>query len=223
MTEVVRAVFLDVDDTLVDYEAAAAQSFHRVLGPDADYDLWSSLDHYERFLAGELGFQAMRDVRMVDYLALIGRSADVSRAVEIERERFDGLADFYALYDDVLPVLTELRTRGLQLGLITNNEADHQWAKIRAVGLDQLVDAVAISGEVGVAKPDRRIFDHACAQLGVSPAEALHVGDNFYADVRGAHGAGLRAVWLNRVGAPDQPEPEHVAITALPELLALVA
>jgi putative hydrolase of the HAD superfamily len=218
----VRAVFLDVDDTLVDYESAAAQSFRRVLGSDADYDLWQSLDHYERFLAGELGFQAMRDVRMADYLGLIGRSADVAQAAAIEQARFDGLAEFYALYDDAVPALAELRDRGLRLGLITNNEAEHQWAKIRAVGLDQLVDAVAISGEVGVAKPDRRIFDHACEQLRVEPAEAIHVGDNFDADVRGAHAAGLRAVWLNRLGAPAQSDPDHVAIESLAELAAVV-
>jgi putative hydrolase of the HAD superfamily len=216
----IRAVFFDVDDTLVDYETAAARSFRAALGEDADYEVWRGLDHYDRFMAGDLEFEEMRHLRMADYLTAIGRAADVTRAAEIEHARFDGLSEQCALFEDALPCLRRLKDRGLLLGLITNNESAHQRAKIAAVGLDGLFDAVVISGEFGVAKPDPRIFAHACELLGVGPHEALHVGDNLTADARGAMAAGMRAVWLDRLRG-DRPADLEV-IGGLAELHALL-
>lgn len=198
---VLRAVFLDVDDTLVDFDRAARASLGATLGADADYELWRTLDHYRRYESGELDFQTMRDLRMADFLAMVGRDDDVPSAPGLEARRFDGLAQHYALYDDVLPCLDMLRARGLLLGLITNNIASHQRHKIASVGLAELFDAVVISGEVGVAKPDPAIFEHACNVLGVGAHEAMHVGDNLVADARGARDAGLLGVWLDRRGA----------------------
>jgi putative hydrolase of the HAD superfamily len=191
----VKAVFFDVDDTLVDYDGAARAVFGDVLGSGADYDDFRAGEHYERYLAGELGFVEMRERRMADYLVTIGHDGD---PVDLERRRFEGMYRFYRLFDDALPCLDQLRARGLRLGLITNNDSAHQRAKLATVALDELFDTVVISGEIGVAKPDPRIFLHACQEIGVAPADALHVGDNRVADAEGATGAGLRGVWLDR-------------------------
>jgi putative hydrolase of the HAD superfamily len=195
-----RAVFLDVDDTLVDFDRAARAALVATLGVDADYDLWRTLEHFRRYESGELDFQSMLDLRMADFLAMIGRAADVPSAAHFEARRFERLPQHYTLYDDVLPCLAALRGRGLLLGLITNNVASHQRDKITAVGLGDTFDTVVISGEVGVAKPNRAIFEHACATLSVPAHEAMHVGDNLRTDARGARDAGLRAVWLDRRG-----------------------
>lgn len=219
----IQAVFFDVDDTLVDFDAAARAALADTLGPEADYDLWIGLTHYERFNRGELDFQTMRHTRMADYLALLGREADVPRAEALEALRFDALFDRYVLFDDVLPCLTALRASGLRLGLITNNEPSYQRRKISVLGLDALVDAVAISGDVGVAKPDPAIFAYACAQLDVEAGAAMHVGDNIDADVLGAVGAGLRAVWINRNGSTAAIEAPAAMIRSLGELSALLS
>ncbi len=195
----IRAVFLDVDDTLVDYQYAATSAFHEVLGDGADYDAFFGLDHYDRYLSGELGYEDARVQRMATFLAMSGRDGEDPAA--LEGARLAALEKYYVLYDDALPCISALRERGLLIGLITNNEAVHQRRKIEAVGLDRLVDTAVISGELGIAKPDARIFAHACAQLDVAPHEAMHVGDAPYADALGAHDAGLQAVWLDRTGA----------------------
>jgi putative hydrolase of the HAD superfamily len=217
----VKAVFLDVDDTLVDYAPAARASFAAVFGPEAPYEQWLALDHYERYLNGELSFRVMRETRMADFLQMLGRAQDVPDAVEFERRRFEGLAEHYRLFDDALPCVAELRARGLRVGLITNNESEHQREKIRRTGLDGLFDAVIISDEVGVAKPNARIFEHALAALDVAAGEAMHVGDNLVADARGARDAGLIGVWLDRYrqadGALDVP-----VVHGLAELTALL-
>lgn len=209
----VRAVFLDVDDTLVDYQHAATTAFHEALGPDADYGLFVGLDHYERFLQGDLDFQQARDERMTAFLRASGRPDD--DAVELEARRYALLSNHYVLFDDALPCLAALRERGMRIGLITNNEAAHQRAKIASVGLDRLVDAIVISGELRIAKPDVRIFAHACAQLEVAPHEALHIGDNPYADALGALDAGLRAAWLDRSGVHARAPLAFPVITDL--------
>jgi putative hydrolase of the HAD superfamily len=214
----VRAVFLDVDDTLVDYQTASRAAFESALGSLDGYDTFHNLDHYERFLTGEFDFQTFRDTRMADFLTRAGRTQDVPRAVELERRRFEGLAAHYRLFDDVHRCLEGLRDRDLQIGLITNNEGVHQRAKLAIVGLDQLVDVIVISQEVGVAKPDARIFAHACQLLEVRPEEALHVGDNPYADAEGAHLAGLRAVWLDRREEHDGAVRPYAVIQGLHEL-----
>ncbi len=194
----IRAVFLDVDDTLVDYQHAAISAFHEVLGDEADYDAFFGLDHYDRYLSGELGYQDARVQRMATFLAMFER--DGEDAAALEAARLAALEKYYVLYDDALPCISALRERGLLIGLITNNEAVHQRRKIETVGLDRLVDTAVISGELGIAKPDPRIFAHACAQVEVAPHEAMHVGDALYADALGAHDAGLHAVWLDRTG-----------------------
>jgi putative hydrolase of the HAD superfamily len=220
---VIRAVFLDVDDTLVDYAPAARAAFATALGDDAPYEQWLTLDHYERWLAGEFDdFVAFREGRMRDFLAGLGRDADVDRATALERNRFDSLADHYTLFDDVLPLLDALRSKGIRTGLITNNESVHQRDKLARVGLDRLVDVIVISDEVGVAKPDRAIFDHALGLLGVEPGQAMHVGDNIGADAAGAHRAGLRAVWLDRPGRHDDSPLDFAVVRSLAEVPALL-
>ena len=75
-----------------------------------------------------------------------------------------------------------------------NEEALHALLEQTAL-LDALV-CVADSGALGVTKPDPRIFEWTAAQLGVAPAEIVHVGDSWPADVLGARGAGFSAIWF---------------------------
>jgi putative hydrolase of the HAD superfamily len=218
----VKAVFLDVDDTLVDYAPAARAAFAAVLGEDASYEQWLQLDHYERWLNGEFDdFETFRTARMADFLTLLGR--ENAQAAELESRRFAGLAEHYQLFDDVEPCLAALRERGVRTGLITNNEPVHQRDKLARVGLLDRFDAVVISGEFGIAKPDPAIFRHACALLDVQPTDALHVGDNLAADALGAHGAGLRGVWLDRRGEHDGRPLDVDVIGGLDELPALLS
>jgi len=131
----------------------------------------------------------------------------------------------HSLFEESLAVLEETG-RHVRLGLVTNGPSDLQRDKIDACGLTSRFDPIVISAEVGVAKPDRRIFLDTVAACGVPPERALHVGDNPVADVAGARAAGLRAVWVNRRGEtfpPELPRPDHVMsdLTALPGLLAL--
>jgi putative hydrolase of the HAD superfamily len=200
---VIRAVFFDVDATLVDFDASALAALRELFGAAADYDAWLQLSavHYPRYTSGELDFTAMREARMAEYLRLVGRPFEAETVRSAEQRRMDLLDASYALFDDVLDCLEQLRADGFLLGLITNNDSEHQRRKLAHVRLADRFDAVLISGECGAAKPERSIFDLARTRLGVSADEAVHVGDNLVTDVRGALDAGFAAVWLDRRSA----------------------
>jgi putative hydrolase of the HAD superfamily len=89
--------------------------------------------------------------------------------------------------------LSGLRSRGLLTGIVSN--FDRRLPPILAgLGIADLLDVVALPSDVGVAKPDGRIFAFALARLAVTPREALHVGDDPVEDIAGARAAGMAAV-----------------------------
>ncbi len=129
----------------------------------------------------------------------------------------------YRLFPDALDLLGALQSR-VRLGLITNGNGDIQREKLRITGLDGLLDPVVVSSDLGRGKPEPLIFRIALAATGVAAPEAMHVGDSLASDVAGARAAGLFAAWINRGQAA--PEPDAVApdveIASLAELLPLV-
>jgi putative hydrolase of the HAD superfamily len=95
-----------------------------------------------------------------------------------------------------VPGMIELvRRLDLPVGIISNSEGRVR-ALAEELGWGQDFAAVADSGALGVTKPDPRIFEWTAAQLGVAPAEIVHVGDSWPADVLGARGAGFSAIWF---------------------------
>lgn len=95
----------------------------------------------------------------------------------------------------------ELAARGIRLGIVSNSEG--RLAELLAeIAIADPFAVVVDSGRFGIDKPDRRIFEHALAALGATGERALHIGDSWAADVQGALGAGLDAVWYGRKVEP---------------------
>jgi putative hydrolase of the HAD superfamily len=106
-------------------------------------------------------------------------------------------AEGWELYDDALPTLEALASRGLKLGMISNFDS-RLFDVLRAFGLERHFAGVHISSRVGAAKPDPAIFRAALAAHGLRPRQALHVGDSLRDDALGAAAAGMPSVWLDR-------------------------
>lgn len=106
--------------------------------------------------------------------------------------------------------------------IITNGATEVQRAKIKNAGLADFFDTVIISDEVGLRKPDRRIFKLALERLGVSNNEAIFIGDNILDDIGGAQDTGIKAVWFNpnRLNNISDVKPDE-EITSLNEILSL--
>ncbi len=120
----------------------------------------------------------------------------------------------FELYEDTLPVLDHLRTRGVAIGLVSNTSRDLD-AFVGHFELD--VDAWISSRVHGKVKPSPTIFRAALELLGVEPGAAAMVGDSLLDDIEGARALGMQAFLIDREGRfPDQAD-------ALPTLLALPA
>jgi putative hydrolase of the HAD superfamily len=126
----------------------------------------------------------------------------------------------WKLFPDVLPTLKELRSRGLELGIVSNFDS-RLFNVMRGLGIADLFDTVTISSLAHAAKPSPRIFEVALEQHAVEPVEAIHVGDSVRDDVEGARKAGLRAVLLARQG--KQAPSGTPTIRTLDELVPLIA
>jgi putative hydrolase of the HAD superfamily len=92
-------------------------------------------------------------------------------------------------------LVEDLAARGVRLGIVSNSEG--RLAELLAeVGLRSYFQFVADSGLLSFEKPDPRIFEFAAEGLGVAPAETVHVGDAWVADIEGAVGVGAKAIWV---------------------------
>jgi HAD superfamily hydrolase (TIGR01549 family) len=128
------------------------------------------------------------------------------------------LHDKFTLYADALPVLDELRSHGLKLGLVSNGSRDLD-EFVAHHGL--VVDVAVGSRAFGRTKPHPSIFREALGALDVEPADAAMVGDSFEDDIEGARALGLRAFLLDRVERyPDEPD-RLTTLLALPAALGL--
>ena len=146
-----------------------------------------------------------------------GGSASIGEIAGKIVRRWEEAAQF-ELYDDVLPVLDELRRSGLRLGLISNTSRD-LGAFVRHFALD--VDAWLASGSYGKVKPSPLIFRAALELVGCEPEAALMVGDSPRDDIAGARTVGMRALLLDRAGVfPDALERIE-SLTELPEAIGL--
>lgn len=94
-----------------------------------------------------------------------------------------------------IDLLKELRQRGVHTGLISNWDSSCR-SVLKKNGLDSLLDTVVISSEVGVEKPDSRIFETALRMTDFAPEQTLFVGDNYYDDVIGGSTCGIRCLLL---------------------------
>ena len=147
---------------------------------------------------------------------------DPTLAGELAVQLIDVRAQHHALFPESLAVLDALGgTR--RLAMLTNGAPRIQRGKIEALDLERHFDAVVISGDVGIGKPDPRLFARVIDRLGVPADGAVMVGNSLAKDVGGAQAAGLRGVWINRAGADPnaavRPDAEIRSLAELPDVL----
>lgn len=206
----IRAVLLDLDDTLLDTGAAmvaAGEAAAAALWPQAGPEVQHGAGvHFQadqsgifaRFTTGELSFAQMRHARvadLLDFLALAPADEAVQRFEDVYEPAFLANLD---LFDDVMPVLEVLRSLGMPTGVLTNSSSAYTSRKLEVAGLAGSFAVVATRDSLGFGKPDPRAFHHACRLMGTAPSETLYLGDHLEIDAIAAKEAGLRAVWLHR-------------------------
>jgi FMN phosphatase YigB (HAD superfamily) len=197
------AILFDLDGTLLDRDAsvrAFAHEQHRRL--HQAFQHVPAEVYVERFVALDARGAVWKDEvyrRLIDECAITGLTAD------------DLLHDYVTRFclscipfPGLHAALQQLHDAGLALGIVTNGHGELQMATIQALGLEPFCSAILISETEGLRKPDPAIFQRAVERVGSSVERAIFVGDNPVADIAGARGAGLRAIWKRD---PHWPEP----------------
>jgi len=227
------AVLFDLDDTLHDDTRAYQSAARDVAGEIAAqyridartiFDAYvDRASQYWRELSVEHLRMPVADSRLELWAAALAAAGiddgAVARRAALrygERRRAH-----YTPFPGALELLAELRRRGLKLGLITNGFAETHYEKLELLGLERSFDAVLCADEVGMLKPDPRIFLHACELLGTAPSRAAMVGDRFFRDISGAREAGLFTVYV-RMREEKIPEGQaaDVSVNSIEEVLA---
>ena len=203
-----RAILFDLDDTLFDHRRASAlalRAMHAVHTPSLPFEPFVA-KHAEvleifhaRFLAGEFTLDEARVARMQTLFAAFGTEIDHRTALEAAQLYREGHQANRHLVPGAIELLDAVREH-CRLGVVTNNSTAEQIEKLRALNIADYFDTVVISEDVGVTKPDPKIFAIALERVAVRPQEAVFVGDNWANDIVGAINAGLAAVWLSHDG-----------------------
>jgi HAD superfamily hydrolase (TIGR01549 family) len=221
-----RAVLFDVDFTLVkpgpDLGPEGYQLLGRRFGLDLDPARYAearaaAVETVERH--PELDHDEEVWVLFTERI-IRGMGGDSDRAYEcaVEMTRAWEHAENFELFEDTLPVLADLRDRGLKLGLVSNTGRDLD-AFVTHHGLK--VDVVVGSSSHGKTKPHPTIFRSALDKLGVSAEEAAMVGDSPEDDIEGARALGMRAFLVDREDRFPEVEGRLPDLRALPAALGL--
>lgn len=208
-----RAVLFDIDDTLYDYSFSLQQAVRELRLRDgrlegipigtlvsSDQELLREV-HVGLVLTGKLSKEESRIVRMVRFYESFGLTLDRTEAATLATFRHEAILRHQRAVPGARELLVALRSRGVFLGVVSNNLVKDQIGKLKRLGMEESFDSITISEEAGAKKPDPAIFLTACDRLKCRPADVVLVGDSWDDDVLGARSAGIRAVWFNRAKA----------------------
>lgn len=235
MNRDLAAVLFDLDDTLHNdthaYQSAACEVAEWIAaghGVDAHALFEAYIAHTSRYwsaLSAEHLNMPIAESRYELWASALADAGITDQAtIRAAAERYGVCRrKYYSPFPGTLDVLATLRERGMKLGMITNGFAETHYEKLELLGLQSAFDAVLCADEVGMVKPDPKIFLHACELLGTPPARAAMVGDRYFRDVIGARDAGLFTVYINvhseRIPAEAAPD---ASVHGIREVLAVL-
>ena len=208
---VIKAVFFDLYNTLVHYEppqeeleAKALQELGVDVSPEV---LRRPIVVADEFIYNEIARRPLSDRSTEEKMALYAQYQGIllrEAGIEYDQKIIPSLLGAMmkssmdlVLFDDVAPAMTDLKSKGVILGLISNVEQD-MTETITRLGLPSWLEVVVTSQDTGAGKPRPEIFQEALRRAGVQPPEAIYIGDQYQVDIVGASGAGMKGILIDR-------------------------
>lgn len=207
----IRDLFLDLDDTLLDFGEAERHGILRTLRElgiaptEETLALYSRINQqqWERFERGEIPREQVLIERFSLLFQALGCAHDPEDA-ENRYRRYLGIGHWFVPGAEAL--LSRLAPR-YRLYLASNGVADTQYSRLESAGISHYFQEIFISEDTGFHKPEKGYFDYCFARIpDFDPAMAMIVGDSLTSDILGGKNAGLRTCWFNRTGCPPRPD-----------------
>ncbi|OAN84597.1 haloacid dehalogenase, type II [Jannaschia sp. EhC01] len=225
MTKITTCIF-DAYGTLFDV-AAAARELAEQPGRQAFAEVWMQVANDWRLK--QLQYSWLRAVARdhCDFWKVTGDGLDwaLERAGLQDEELREALLGLYwnlSAYPEVPGMLAALKGAGMQTGILSNGSPEMLRGAVDSAGIGDVLDAVLSVEDVGVFKPDVRVYDMVGQRFGCAPGEVLFVSANGW-DASFATAYGFDTLWVNRGGEPmdrlsGKPGREARDLTGVPEL-----
>lgn len=201
----IKAIIFDFDGTLSNRQENAYGVF-------SDYfrDYFKQMNdlEYEAMLQDLIMYDCNGTIpvktRMIPFKNKYGKYLPENFEEEFIPFYYDHMFEYAVLKKETIDVLERLKGK-YKLAILSNGDSKSQHNKITKVGIEQYFDEVLVSGDIGIHKPDKRIFEYVADKLNVKLEECLMVGDVFSSDILGAINAGITPVWI----LEDTERPAH--------------
>jgi len=234
----VKALLVDLDDTLLDYTGGVEECWLEAcaaLAAPAGVDparlvaaiartrrwFWSDPERHRRERVDMAGAWRKITARALTHIGPPDGALAAAIAQDFAARRWERME----LFPGVREALDRLRQRGVALALVTNGDRSHQRRKVEQYDLARFFDVILIEGEFGVGKPDESVYRHVLESLDARPSDAWMIGDNLEWDVAAPQRLGLRGVWVDahaRGVPPTAPTRPDLIIRTFVEILDVV-
>ena len=198
-------LLFDADGTLYDFKASEDYALRKVFQNHSipytaeNYGLYQigNRDCWNKYENGLMKMSDLRSRRFSLFFEALGLDAD-------GKEAGDDYTEYLGETGFLIPGAEEFIRKIYQLDpiyIVTNGIPSTQHRRIENSGMEGFFRKIYISDEIGVAKPDRRFFDHVLSDIGCSADEAIVIGDSEKSDILGARNAGIRSIFISFSGA----------------------
>lgn len=213
MTFMYKAVVLDLDDTLYEYEQINKEAIE-VLGAYTCHQFgitkskfheafhWARKETHE--ILGNVGASHNRILYCQKILEYI-RVNPIEKALDMYDTYWGYMLDHMVLRNGAMEFLEHCKNKEIKIGICTDLTAHIQHRKIRKLGIAPWITSLVTSEEAGVEKPSEFIYQLILKKLQVEPEEALFIGDNLEKDVKGPEKAGMGALWFHEEAEGKEP------------------
>jgi len=204
----INHIFFDLDHTLWDFEKNSDLAFQSIFNTHQfQFDLQEFFSHYRGI--NQQYWKLYREERISKSKLRYGRLKDTFDLMKmpVSDEMIEILATDYItqlphnnyLFEGAFEILDYLKPK-YKLHIITNGFNEVQFKKIQNSKLDGYFDKIITSEEVGVKKPNNKIFEYALNKANAVPEESIMIGDNWEADIQGAVKNGIQAIYFTQNG-----------------------
>jgi len=215
-----RAVLFDLDETILDHTGSLRKyvSWHaeNVLNLDAS----NTALFVDRFIALDQRGVVWKDKvyeTLIEEFQITGWSVE-----ELVQAYLLTFCAFCKPRCGAIDAIEEFKNNGFKIGLVSNGRSPFQERKFNSLGFNHLFDCITVSEAVGMRKPDKAIFEHACHKLSANLSSSVFIGDNPVADIKGAKDAGMSTVYVPVESDYEPCEFADVTYENLSELVGYI-
>jgi putative hydrolase of the HAD superfamily len=193
----IKALIFDFDGTLSNRQKNAYEVFNDYFRKY--YPEFSDME-YEALLQDMMLYDCNGSIsvrtRMYPFIQKYGKNLPDDFTEVFVPYYTNHMFEFCELKQETIEVLEKLKEEKYKLAIMSNGDSFSQHSKIRQVDIEKYFDVVVVSGDIGIDKPDKRIYEYVADKLGVQVKECLMVGDVFSTDILGAYNADMPCAWM---------------------------